>query len=225
MTKAIKLCWLVVMAMVVAGVVGVGALAGYRVMRAEIAAAIYKDRLEALVVDYESLRGTYNAAVRKTAVTELVVEGGRLSIRVRTAAGVVREIPTPFDPTGEVYVDYVVLDGRLWIRRVFDANTAPSAAVVIDPDVNDPDWDAPNARYGKAVYRTLHEGRWVVTVTGDGSLGLARAGDVGGAGELGGLELSPPPAVLDFETIAAEADERVSEIVAADVWHRLINGG
>jgi hypothetical protein len=215
MTRLIQLCWLVVVAMVVGG----GVFAGYRVMRAEVAAAIYKDRLAELVTDYESLRGTYNAAVRKTAVTELVVTGGRLAVRVRSAAGLIREIPTPFDPKGEVYVDYVMLDGRLWIRRVFDANTPPAMGVVIDPDVNDPDWDAPNARHGKAVYRTLAEGRWVVTVTGDGSLGLARAGDVGG------VELSPPPMVHDFETIAAEADSRADEIAAADVWRRLVNGG
>jgi len=38
-----------------------------------------------------------------------------------------REFPTACRPDREVYADYVVLDGRLWIRRVFDAATAPEA--------------------------------------------------------------------------------------------------
>ena len=215
MTKAIRALWLIL----VTAVLAAGALAGYRVVRAEIAADIYRARLAELVADYESLRETYNRAVSRTAVTELVVADGRLAVRVRSAAGVLREIPTPFDPAGEVYVDYVVQNGRLWIRRVFDADTAPADAVVLDPEVDDPDWDAPGARFGKAVYRSLGPGRWVVTVTGDGSLGLARARDSSA------VQLPPPPQIRDFEQIATEADQRADQIAAADVWRRLFHGG
>ena len=109
-------------ALLVSGMAGVF---GYRYLRADVEAEVYRDRLRALAEEYESLRGTYNEAVRRTAVTELLVHDGRLRVRVRSVAGVLREIETPFDPRQEVYVDYVVMDGRLWIRRVFDAWTPP----------------------------------------------------------------------------------------------------
>ena len=96
-------------------------------------------------------------------------------VSIRTAAGELRTIPTPYDPDSEIYVDYAVVDGRLWIRRVFDAATPPEDAVVIDPALRAIDWESDRAVHGKAAYRSLTEGRWIVTVTGDGSIGLARA--------------------------------------------------
>jgi hypothetical protein len=84
------------------------------------------------------------------------------------------------------------MGGRLWIRRVFSNDVPPERGVVINPLVDDVDWDSDNARYGKAIYRRLGEGRWVITVTGDGSLGLKRV-----EGEP--VQLSPPPPVRDFE--------------------------
>lgn len=211
MTALIRVGWLVVVVVVL----GATAVAGYRVVRAEVAADIYKARLAEMAADYETLRGTYNEAVRRTSVSELVVKDGELTVRVRNAAGMIKEIETPYDPSGEIYVDYMVIDGRLWIRRVFDAKTAPISGIVIDPEI-EPDWNDPSVRFGKAVYRSLSEGRWVVTVTGDGSLGLGPAGDH--------EELSPPPQVKDYEELVKEADAEADKLAWTDVWDRLVHG-
>lgn len=197
---------------------GVAGFVGYRLIEANLKADIYRDRLTALAQDYDRLRQTYNQAVRKTAVTELVVEDGKLCVSIRTHEGVVRQIPTPFDPSGEIYVDYVVLDGRLWVRRVFDAQTPPSAGVVIEPELSEVRWDDPALAHGKAVYRRLDEGRWIVTVTGDGSLGLAKAtGD-----EPADLTAIPP--VRDYEPVNEQARAEVDRIGPGDVVRRLVGG-
>lgn len=216
------------------------AMFGYRTLRAELEAGVYRSRLEALTGEYEGLRERFNDAVERTAVTELVVKDGTLSVHVRTALGLVHEVQTPFDPTGEVYVDFVVLDGRLWIRRVFDARTPPGEGLVIDPDLARVEWDsgtrspdttAPasdtadtreldlrRGSYGKAVYRRLDEGRWVVTVTGSGSLGLVKVeGDAQ-------VPLAHAPAVRDYETMSREIEDRFSKIGPGDVWKRLVQG-
>jgi len=151
------------------------AAAVYKVSDAVSRAQEAEKALAQARAQFDDLAQQYNQAIRKTAVTELWVEQGQLSVVVRTAAGVEQRIATPYDPAGEVYVDYVVVDGRMWIRRVFDANTPPSQATVIDPQWEQIDWSNPAATLGKAVYRTLDEGRWTITVTGDGSLGLAKA--------------------------------------------------
>jgi hypothetical protein len=96
-------------------------------------------------------------------------------VAIRDASGAVRTIETPFDPSREIYVDFVVLDGRLWIRRVFDDRTPPEQGVLIDPALAEIDWSEDEAAHGKATYRALGPGRWIVSVTGDGSLGLARS--------------------------------------------------
>ena len=194
-----------------------GLTMGYRSMRHQVAADVYRQRLLELAGQYEHLRGTYNDVVRRTAVTELVVEDGTLSVVVRDAEGVVKEIPTPFDPAGEIYVDFVVVDGRLWIRRVFDGATAPSLGLVIDPALQDVTWDKETSQVGKAVYRALGEGRWVVTVSGNGSLGLERSRSP--------VELRSAPPVSDPDEIAAEVDGRVGAIGAGDVWHWLVDDG
>lgn len=172
--------------------------AGFRLMRAEIEADVLRERLGSLMADYSALRDRYDAAVRRTAVTELVVEQGRLSVVVSTAEGTLREIETDLDPSREVYVDYVVIDGRLWIRRVFDDSVPPGQAIVIDPGLAEVDWSREGAAHGKAAYRRLDEGRWVVTVSGNGSLGLAPAPDAA-------VELAPPPAVREFAPVEDEA--------------------
>ena len=189
---------------------------GYRVLESDIASDIYRQRLADLGAEHDALIGQYNEAVRRSAVTELVVEGGELRIIVRTIDGTLSEIETPYDPSGEIYVDFAVVDGRLWVRRVFDANTPPSAGVVVDPKVARMNWDTPGAVFGKAVYRSLDEGRWVVTVTGNGSLGLERAPREAG-------ELSPPPLISSPEEIT-DADARVKGIGAGDVWTWLVSG-
>ena len=192
------------------------ALLGYRSVRADLRAEVYRDRLEQMVGQYESLRTVYNAAVRRTAVTELLVRDGRLWAQVRTAEGVTRRIETPFDPNGEIFVDYLVLDGRLWIRRVFDAGTPPQEGLVIDPEADAVDWSGTGEVYGKAVYRRLGDGRWVVTVTGDGSLGLARADAP--------ADLSPAPGVRDYEQVIADAGTDPGRIGPGDVWRWLTGG-
>ena len=168
MLKRIEIIVAIVLLCVVGGV-------GYRLASSKMELDIYRERLAGLSGEYESLRNMYNQAVRKTAVTELIVKDGRLSLAIRTIEGVDRIIDTPFDPAEEVYCDYVLQDGRLWIRRVYDAKTPPNRGLVVDSDLECVNWSDPSARYGKAVYRSLGEGRWIVTVTGDGSLGLARA--------------------------------------------------
>jgi len=167
---------------------GVVSVTGYRQVTGNPAAEVRRaleqleDEHAALAAAHESLQDEhgaltdrYNRVVKKTAVTELLVEDGRLSVLIRRPDGQVREIPTDLDPRNEIYVDYVVLDGRIWIRRLFDVHTPPGSGMVINPLVQDVDWAAAQKGHGKAVYRSLEEGRWVVTVTGDGSLGLAQA--------------------------------------------------
>ncbi len=196
---------------------GVASALGYRLVRADVRASLYEERIAQLAADFDGLREHYNAAVRKTAITELYVNRGTLCVRVRTAEGVVRTIDTPFDPTGEVYVDYVVQGGRVWIRRVFDERTAPADAVVIDPAIDGVDWADPNAKVGKAVYRALDEGRWIVTVTGDGALGLARAGD-----ESERSELTQAPEVRDFEELDRQVDRELRQTTLRDIWVALV---
>lgn len=182
----------------------------YRLMRAQVAGDVYLERLTQMQAEYEGLRLAYNEAVRRTAVTELVVADGKVSVAVRDASGAVRTIDTPFSPEHEIYVDYVVVEGRLWIRRVFDEKTPPDRAVVIDPALAHVDWDASNVAHGKAAYRRLGEGRWVVTVTGDGSLGLARAPEEP-------VRLVAAPSLRDYAPIEAEARAAADDLTPLDV--------
>lgn len=198
---------------------GVAGVAGLRWARAEAAGAIYRDRLVDLSAKYEALRTVYNDAVTRTAVTELVVEGSSLTVRVRTAEGTVQTIETAFDPRLEIYVDYAIVDGRVWIRRVFDSATPPSGALVIDPEIAEINWDLRGAELGKAVYRSLSDGRWVVSVSGNGSLGLVRLDD-----DAPDVELSPPPPAASFEAIEDEAGEAAAEIGLGELIERTIGG-
>ncbi|MCB9846785.1 MAG: hypothetical protein H6814_00075 [Phycisphaeraceae bacterium] len=193
-------------------------LFGYRVLESDVASSIYRERLADLGAEHDALIAQYNEAVKRSAVTELVVEDGSLRVVVRTIDGALREIPTPYDPEGEIYVDFAVVGGRLWVRRVFDAQTAPSAGVVVDPKIADLDWDAPGATFGKAVYRSLGEGRWVVTVSGDGSLALTRAPDDRPS------DLEGAPAVRDYAEFERTLDEELEHITIGDVWDRLTGG-
>ncbi len=195
-------------------VLGVAAYSGYRLLLAGIEVDVYRERLVELRRDHDQLRKQYNQAVRRTAVTELLVKNGELSVSIRTAEGELRTLETPFDPSREIYVDYVIINGRLWIRRVFDANTAPGEGMVIDPALVDIDWDVARAAHGKAAYRPLDEGRWVVTVTGDGSLGLARV-------DAARVELSGPPAVREYTPVGESVDAVLRELTAAEMLRSL----
>lgn len=208
------------------GIIGLSVLllalsawAAYRLIRTDIIADVYRDRLATLGRDYESLRHSYNEAVKQTAVTELNVKEGRLSVVVRTIEGVKQTIETPLDPYNEIFVDYLVLDGRLWIRRVFDSQTPPDEGVVIDPHLQWVDWDAPGLAYGKAVYRRLEEGRWVVTMTGNGALGLAKRTDEDST------PLAVPPPIQDYPPIEQEITEGIGRVGIADILKKLVTTG
>lgn len=193
---------------------------GYRAMRGEIAAAVYRDRLASLARDYEALRTSYNDAVRKSAVTELIVKNNTLSLSVRTPQGVVKKIETALNPRNEIYVDYVLVDGRLFIRRVYDNLTAPAAGVVLDPALTDIDWSSPFAAYGQAIYRQLTDGRWIVTVAGNGSLGLVRVGDADASAD--GPELKAAPQIKDYNQVLSDVDAKLDDISIGDVWRRVV---
>ena len=188
----------------------VAAFAGFRVFETNVRAEVYRTRLLELSRDHDALRGLYDQAVRRTAVTELVVAGDSLAVVVRTAEGDVEEIETPFDPRREIYVDYVVRDGRLWIRRLFDDRTPPGDGMLIDPELFAIDWESINAGHGKAAYRALADGRWIVDVSGDGSLGLRRRT----AGEVVALVSAPP--VRDYAPIEEEVQDALAAISPAE---------
>lgn len=194
---------------------GVMAVIGYRLASTRVEKDIYRERLAGLAKDYESLRSMYNQAVRKTAVTELLVRDGRLSLAVRTVEGVDHVIDLPYDPAKEIYCDYVLLDGRLWIRRVYDSATPPSKGTLIDGKLAEVNWSDPSARYGNAVYRSLSEGRWVVTVTGDGSLGLVKADPKAD------VHLTAAPPVQDYEQIEKQIHDSLTHVGLGDVLKRL----
>ena len=182
------------------------AFASLRLLEAAIEADVYREWLEEMSADYQALRDRYNQAVRRTAVTELNVDDGELTVVIRTAEGELQSLVSPFDPSREIYVDYVVLDGRLWIRRLFDDATAPDDGMIVDPRFVDVDWDSGGESHGKAAYRSLTPGRWVVDVTGDGSLGLTlRDADQTD-------DLSPPPPIRRYETVDAMVDAKLGDI-------------
>ncbi|USN98524.1 MAG: hypothetical protein H6810_10160 [Phycisphaeraceae bacterium] len=195
---------------------GVAGLFGLELMRSRAEREIYRDRLADLTATYESLADHYNTAVRRTALTELVVEDGNLRVVVQSAGGQIAEIPTPFDPSSEIYVDYAVIGGRVWIRRVFDEHTPPSEGVVIDPAIASIDWNDDEHEVGKAIYRSLGEGRWIVTVAGNGALGLRKVAK----GEE--VALGPAPAIDRFEVIQDEARRQADDIDWRDLLAKVL---
>jgi hypothetical protein len=145
---------------------------GFMWVREGVTNRIYRDKLDELAADYAALTVHYNEAVRRSAVSELEVTEDSLNILVRTTEGIIQRIPTPYDPNREIYVDFLLGNGRIWIRRVFDDQTPPSEAIVIDPVWDIVDWESPDLSYGKAVYRSLTPGLWSIQVSGNGSLSL-----------------------------------------------------
>lgn len=192
--------------------------AGYRFVRADVEARVYRERLAQVAADYEALRGQYNDAVRQTAVTELLVEGGSITVRVRTAAGALREIETPFDPARELFVDFVVRDGRILIRRLFDDRTAPEHGMVIDAELTQIDWDDPSFARGQTAYRRFEEGRWVIAVTGGGAFALRRVGPVDD------VDLVSSPGVREFGELDREARAELDALSVSDVLRRFFTG-
>ncbi len=180
-------------------VLGLGVFAAYRLARAHARAEVYRARLAALAEEHQALRARYNQAVERTAVTELWVEHGKLSVVVATADHELRRIETPFDPNLEIHVDYVVSEGRLWIRRIHDSDTPASKGLLIDPALAHIDWKDGDGKRGIAIYRPLGEGRWVVSVSGNGALTLESAPPKART------QLEASAAVGDFESLADDA--------------------
>ncbi len=198
----------------------VAALLGYRVARDSIAATVYRQRLAELHEQHAELTQKYNDAVTRAAVTELLVSDGTVRVLVRsgdeaTGGGVLEAFDTPYDPAGEVFIDYAVLDGKLWIRRVFDEHTPPNQGTLIDPALNTIDWDDASARHGKVAYRSLTDGRWVVSVSGDGSVGLRKVSDDTE------VALVSKPAVQEFDPVQ-QAQAEVDRIGFGEVVRGLL---
>ncbi|MEM6458138.1 MAG: hypothetical protein AAF710_01970 [Planctomycetota bacterium] len=193
---------------------GAGVL-GYQMLHRGVAADVYHQRLVELSDEHQQLVETYNRAVTRTAATELVVADGTVCVNVRTADGRLETHPVAADPRHPIYVDYVVKDNRLLIRRVFDAKSAPDDAGVIDSALLDIDWSDPAVRHGQAIYRRLTDGRWIVTVSGDGSLALAKVD------EDAAVELLPAPEVGTYDPVEA-TQQAIDRITPADVFGRVL---
>jgi len=191
--------------------VAITAVVGLKIAKAETANQVYRDRLSDLSTDYKSLAAQYNQAVRQTAVTELIVKDRKITVEIRTIEGEQETIETPCNADKEIYVDFALIAGRLWIRRVFDADTPPSQATIINPKLANVDWDAEGALVGQAVYRQLDEGRWIVNAAGDGALALTRVDD----DQI--INLSPPPTVKAYEEVQSQVDEELEKITWRDV--------
>jgi len=206
--------------------------AGYRLVRSELAAEIYRKRAEQLDKDYRQLQGRYNEAVQKLAVTVLDVEDGRLTMTVLGGDGREQRIPTEVDPDDPVYVDFVVIDGRLMIRRVYnlqevvepgdpatrstDRLTLVGRGTTLDPTWLAIDWDRFKDAQGKVVYRPLGEdGRWVVKVTGNGAMELAPLAP----GEQ--VTLVNAPEIRDYRPVEQEIDTARGKIGPVDVVKEL----
>jgi hypothetical protein len=210
----------------VAGLVGVIALCGvalWRQSRGNIVAGIYRQRLEQLSADYQQLRGQYNEAVRKTAVTELVVSGGQVSVVVRTAAGIVETIPTNLDANQEVHVEYLVLDGKLWIRRVYtlsdpdSAGQAAASVATINPSLASPPWSTDPNLKGLSIFRkNLSPGRSVVTTTGNAALDLRKLPEGQSS------RLASPPPVRDFPAMEAQIRDEVARLGVIDIARNIL---
>ena len=192
---------------------GAGTL-GYRFLQSHFAADVYLEQLEELQQEHTQVLGEYNKAVTRTAVTELVVARPDVTVNVRTADGRVESHPVQANLDYPIYVDYVLVDGRLLIRRVFDSQTKPDDGTVIDSDLINIDWNDPAVKSGKAAYRQLSDGRWIITVSGDGSLSLGKVPD-----EVE-VELIRAPEVSEFDPVA-EAKAEINRIGPMEVFGRL----
>jgi hypothetical protein len=213
--------WLRAAALV--GVIAICAVALWRQSRGNIVAGIYRQRLEEVSARYQELRGQYNEVVRKTAVTELVVDGGQVSVVIRTAAGIVETIPTHLDAAQEVHVEYLVLDGKLWIRRVYtlsdpDSAGQPAASVaMINPSLAQPPWSTDPNLKGLSVFRkNLAPGRWVVTTTGNAALDLKKLPEGQSS------QLASPPPVRDFPAMEAQIRDEVAKLGVMDIARNIL---
>lgn len=202
-------------------VLAAAGVAGYQWARASVAQDIYRGRLADLQQDYQHLARQYNQAITPRPVTELLIEDGIVCLAVRKGDGELVRIQTDFDiRENQVYVDYLVVDQRLLIRRAFEFHQTnavpPDKVVYIDKELLEVDWDPQRIPFGKALSCSkLEDGRYIISVTGDGSLGLKPIG------EDEPVLLATHPPVKEFEPVDEAANAEVDAIGLGDVWRHL----
>ncbi len=191
---------------------------GFFWLKEEVTSRIYRNKLEVLAGEYAALADQYNHAVRQSAITELEVTADSVAVLIRTIDGEVRRVPTPFNPRKEIFVDYLIGNGRIWIRRIFDQATPPEQALVVDPLWDSVDWKKAGLSYGKIIYRSLDPGLWSIQVSGNGALTLepVAASTV--------TRLVASPEVRSYEEIQLELDQSVKDIQFKDMWAFCLNG-
>ena len=196
------------------------ALAGYHWAKASVAQRVYRDRLVGLQNDYRELAQQYNQAVTPRPVTELWVEEDKVCVVVRKGDEIVR-VPTDFDVRqNEVYVDYILADQRLLIRRVFEFNKVnavpPDRVVYIDKQLLEVDWDPEHIPYGTSLsFSKREDGRYLISVTGGGALTFQPAD------EAAEIKLTSRPAIKQYEPVDEQAHAEVDQIGIGDVWQYL----
>jgi len=192
-------------------------LSGFFWIREEVTTRIYREKLQDLSQEYAALADRYNHAVKQSAVTELEVTQDSLSVVIRTIEGTIRRFDTPYNPKNEIFVDYIVGNGRIWIRRIFDESTPPEDAMVIDPLWEVVDWKMSGLDYGKIVYRSLEPGLWSIQVSGNGSLSLEPVD----SSRIASLQAAPD--LRRFEEIRLSLDREVENISLGDIFQFCIN--
>lgn len=211
----------------------------YRIARTHVAEDVYRARLIEqneqlkqlrdqyvnLRKGYGDMRDNYNSAVKKTAVTELVVyEDSSVCVAFIASDGTEKTVPTPFKMGSEVFCDFIVTDGQTFFRRIYDEHTAPKDAMVIDVQKQAFSFGSDEEWKGQVAYAKLNEpGRWTVTLTQGGALAIAKKPE----GTPTTILRQPPP-VKDFPTIdkeypdaPAEVQKRVEDIGADEVFRSL----
>lgn len=203
---------------------GLALFAGYHVVKTQVESDEYQKRLITLRNDYENLRGAHNEAVKKTAVTELLVnEDGTVCVVFVTMNGEEKVVPTQFKMGTEIFADFIMIEGTAYFRRVFDENTKPVDALYIDPQLQTVEWkkateDRPT---GNIAYALLDEpGRWVVTVTGNKSLDIRKKNE-----DEAPTVLVPNVKVKDYSQVEKEVNESISKITFGDVMGKLFGSG
>lgn len=201
-----------------AGLVAVGGVTVglYGLGRSQVVEDIYRRKLSELYRRHEALQTRYDRAVAQTAVTELDVKAKGIDLVIRGMDGELHRVETDLDPASEIHVDYVVMDGRLYIRRVYDDATPPRHAAWTDPRLQDVDWD--RTERGLSVYRgRLQPGRWVVSTSGNGALNLKRSEGLPPT-------LARPPPIESFDTVTRTVDRRVAQVSTMEVLQELASG-
>ncbi len=193
-----------------------GALA-WQWAKASITRDAYRARLGELEATHNQLVHDYNLAIQRTAVCEVRQEAGKLTILVRTADGQTEGIPVPFDPTHEIYFDFICLNGRLLMRRVYDDQTKPKDGTPIQSKLAKVDWSNHEDDRGLVLYRPLpEEGRYALKVSGNGALTLEKMS----AQEISHLEHAPKLRRFEAATPMKNAGQEpgAGEVFRA-LWH------